>query len=228
MIYFNSSASCDTTVFNIKKQDITLKKGDLLYLMVQSPNEQINSLFVPINQSNNNYNRSSLYLKGYSINNNGELNLPLVGHVKIEGLTVDSAEQVVTKAISQYFNDMTVNVKFLSYKITLLGEIKHPGAFYTYDRNLSFLEALGQGGDLTDFGDRKRIKLIHQSDTGISSTTIDLTNDDVFTQEKYYVQPNDIIYVPPVRNKNFRLNAPLISIIFSSISTLILVLNFVK
>jgi polysaccharide export outer membrane protein len=211
-----------------KIKEIILKKGDLLYLKVQSPNEKINALFIPTNQVNYNYNLSTLYIKGYSINNNGELNLPLIGHVKVEGLTVDSAEHVLSKVISQYFNDMTVNVKFLSYKITLLGEVKHPGAFYTYDRNLSFLEALGQGGDLTDFGDRKKIKLIHQSDTGISTLNIDLTNDDIFTQEKYYIQPNDIIYVPPVRNKNFRLNAPLISIIFSSISTLILVLNFVK
>ncbi len=228
LVYFNQANLQDTT-YHPEYTDFTINRGDLIYFTVHSINKEINNIFNDATTSNMNYafSKASLFIRGYTVDNNGEINLPFIGKVSITGLTVDSAETKIQSLISEYFNDVTIKVKFVGFNITILGEVNAPGFYNIYDRNFNILEALGMAKDISVYGDRKQIKIIHQNVNGISTDIIDLTTDDIFSGKKFFLQPNDIVYVPPRKNKNFRLNAPNISIVLSSITTLILVLNFI-
>lgn len=228
LVYFNQANLQDTT-YQPEYVDFTINKGDLIYFTVHSINTEINSIFNDATNSNVNYaySKANLFIRGYTVNNAGEVNLPFIGKVFLEGLTVDSAESKIQTLISEYFNDVTIKVKFVSYNLTILGEVNAPGFYTIYDRNYNIMEALGMAKDISVYGDRKHIKVIHQGTDGITTKIIDLTTDDIFSGKKFFLQPNDIVYVPPRKNKNFRLNAPNISIVLSSITTLILVLNFI-
>ncbi len=227
LVYFNQTNLQDTT-YQLKYVDFTINKGDLIYFTVHSINKEINSIFNDATMNiNYAYSNANLFIQGYTVNNAGEVNLPFIGKVYLEGLTVDSAESKIQALISEYFNDVTIKVKFVSYNLTILGEVNAPGFYTIYDRNYNILEALGMAKDISVYGNRKQIKVIHQNTDGITTEIIDLTTDDIFSGNKFFLQPNDIIYVPPQKNKNFRLNAPNISIVLSSITTLILVLNFI-
>ncbi|MCD6366466.1 MAG: polysaccharide biosynthesis/export family protein [Bacteroidales bacterium] len=228
LVYFNQANLPDTT-YQPEYVDFSISKGDLIYFTVHSINKEINSIFNDATSSNMNYaySKANLFIKGYTVDNTGEVSLPFIGKVAITGLTVDSAEAKIQSLINEYFNDVTIKVKFVSFNLTILGEVNSPGFYSIYDRNFNILEALGMAKDISVYGDRKQIKVIHQNVDGITTEVIDLTSDDVFSGRKFFLQPNDIIYVPPRKNKNFRLNAPNISIILSSITTLVLVLNFI-
>ncbi len=228
LVYFNKSTINDS-IYHPQYSDFTINKGDLLYFTVHSINDEINKLFNDVQNTNINYaySKANLFIRGYTVDNAGQINLPFIGKVMLDGLTVDSAENKIQKLISDYFNDVTVKVKFVGFNITILGEVNAPGFYDVYDRNFNLLEALGMARDINAYGDRKQIKIIHQNVEGISTAVIDLTTDEIFASENFFLQPNDVIYVPPVRNKNFRLNAPNISLVLSSITTLILVLNFI-
>jgi len=229
LVYFNQANLPDST-YRPEYVDFSINKGDLIYFTVHSINKEINSIFNDATNSGINYaySKANLFIRGYTVNNAGEINLPFIGNVFLEGLTVDSAESKIQSLISEYFNDVTIKVKFVSYNLTILGEVNAPGFYTIYDRDFNILEALGMAKDINVYGDRKHIKVIHQNADGITTKIIDLTTDDIFSGKKFFLQPNDIVYVPPRKNKNFRLNAPNISIVLSSITTLILVLNFIS
>jgi len=230
LVYFNRTNLSDT-IYHPDNTDFLIGNGDLIYFTVHSINKEISSIFNDLSGIGSNFNysysKTNLFIKGYTVDNSGNVNLPFIGKVHISGLTVDSAEAKIQSLISEYFNDITIKVKFVSFNITILGEVNSPGFYTIYNRNFNLLEALGMAKDINVYGNRKQIQIIHNDMNGISTYTVDLTTDDIFSGRKFFLQPNDIIYVPPRKNKNFRLNAPNISIILSSITTLVLVLNFI-
>jgi polysaccharide export outer membrane protein len=121
-----------------------------------------------------------------------------------------------------------VIVKLVSFRISILGEVNKPGYYYIYQDQLNVLEAIAMAGDLTSFGDRKHVKILRQSKSGVEVSYLDLRDPAVIQAPTYYLKPNDVIYIQPLRYKNARNNITNISWLFAGVSTLILVLNFVK
>ncbi|MCX7954391.1 MAG: polysaccharide biosynthesis/export family protein [Bacteroidales bacterium] len=205
-----------------------LQKGDIIYIKIISFNRDITQLFniedvTSFGQINNAY----IYYKGYCIDDNGEINMPIIGNVYILNKTISEVEYILKEKIKNYLTDFYINVKYGGFKITILGEVKNPGINYFYTNKVTIFEALGSAGDLTDYGNRKNILLLRQTTNGLKIFRINLLKKDLFKQPYYYIQPNDILYVEPVKTKNWRLNSYNVSIILSSISTLILVINFI-
>ncbi len=123
--------------------------------------------------------------------------------------------------------DAHVIVKYGGFKFTVLGEVKQPGMFYIYNNRLSLLEAIGRAGDMTDFGNREYILIIRPTQSGSITFRINLLDKNVLQDPNFYLTPNDVVYVEPVKTKNWKLNASNVSIILSSITTMILVINFI-
>ena len=228
IVLFNQSNNIDST-YTPPQDNLIIKSGDLLYFSVYSINDNVNKMFNEDSRFvNYSFNNQALYILGYTVNNKGYINLPFVGNIKVSGLTMDSAETIVSNKIHEYFRDINVKIRFLSYYISIMGEVKRPTRATIVGRQLNIFEALSLAGDMTDFANRQDITIIRQkADNSVEIGKVNLLSDKIFKSKYYNIYPNDVIYVPPLKNKNLRLNAPNISIILSSITTLILVLNFI-
>jgi polysaccharide export outer membrane protein len=178
-----------------------------------------------------NYNQATAYVNGYSIDEKGNIDLPEAGPVNVAGLTINEAQAKIQKSFAVYLKKATIVVKLVSFKITVLGEVNNPGHYYIYNNQATLLEGLGLAGDMTDFGNRENITLVRQTDTGLGAVLINLKDAKVLSSQFYYLQPNDVVYVQPLKAKNTRSNLNALNILsigFGAISSLILLLNFIR
>ena len=231
MLYLQDLQLSDTAAIvyneNIKYK---IQPGDILYIRVTTINDNMNKLFNLESSTNYNYgyNEANMFLQGYLVNDTGYVTLPVVGEVHVKDMTIQDAQSEVKKRIDEYIKDATVVVKLTNFKITVLGEVKSPGSYMIYDNGINLFEALGRAGDLTDYGSRYNVLVVRQTREGTKSYRANLLNKDILFSEFFYIHPNDVIYVEPVKTKAWKLNSPNVSIILSSISTLILVINFLR
>lgn len=145
-------------------------------------------------------------LMPYLVDNEGYINYPIVGRLKVGGLTKSEAEQLVTEKIRPYLAETekpVVTVTMASYSVSVLGEVARPGSFLVSREKITILEALAQAGDLTIYGVRDRVKLIREDATGQKSIVILNLNDaNIINSPYYYLQQNDVVYVEPNKVKS--------------------------
>ena len=150
-------------------------------------------------------NSSSSVLMPYLVDNDGFINFPIVGKLKVGGLTKAEAEQLVTEKIRPYMAESenpVVTVTMASYSVSVLGEVNRPGTFQVSREKITILEALAQAGDLTIYGVRDRVKLIREDATGKKSIeTLNLCDANIINSPYYYLQQNDVVYVEPNKIK---------------------------
>ena len=148
---------------------------------------------------------ASSTLMPYLVDNDGYINFPIVGRMKVGGLTKAEAEQLVTEKIRPYMAESenpVVTVTMASYSVSVLGEVNHPGTFQVSREKITILEALAQAGDLTIYGVRDRVKLIREDATGKKSIeTLNLCDANIINSPYYYLQQNDVVYVEPNKIK---------------------------
>lgn len=215
--------------------EYVLKPGAILYVSIKSMNPEVNMLFNPESNMESNagqgYQRfttpSGAYLYGYEIDTDGNIKLPMLGKIQVAGLTLSEVEPVVQKKADEYLNDAIVKVKLLNFKITVLGEIRNPNAYYNYNNSITVLEAIAMASGNTDFASIKRVMVVRNVPEGRKTYMLDLSSKNVYASEAFYLQPNDYVIVQPDKYKNFQLNSQAYSLIFSSISILLAVLGFV-
>jgi polysaccharide export outer membrane protein len=196
----------DTTDIKNKPQ-YKLQTADILYVRVLTPNEQVNALFNPMFSSTtsaNAFREESLYLMGYEINDSGYIDLPVMGKLHVAGMTMDSVRNHISNEADKYLKEAQIIVKLANLRFTVLGEVKAPGMKTANDYEISILEALSYAGDVTYNGNRQNILVIRPTDKGNISFRIDVTNKDLVNTKEYFVMPNDIIYVEPLRATLFR------------------------
>lgn len=228
-VSFNNRNILDTTTVHSKnKISYKIKSGDILYVKILSINEDIDKLFSLETNGNSNYlsNTSSSYIKGYFVNEKGDIKLPVIDTIHIAGLSLDSAEVLIQKRVNDYFNNATLIIKLLNFHISVLGEVNSPGQFDIFYNGVTLLDAIAKAGGITQYGDKKHILLIRNYQDEIVTTKLDLTDINILDSDHFFLQPGDVIMVQPVKLKNFRLNAPTITLIATSITTLVLMLNF--
>ena len=141
-------------------------------------------------------------INGYLVDESGNVEIPVLGKVKLKGLTTEQAREVVRARASLYFKDPTINVRFANFRITVLGEVAKPATYVVPNEKITILDALGLAGDLTIFGRRDNVLLIRQYDDGRRETIrLDLTKSSVLNSPYYYLRQNDYIYVEPTKAK---------------------------
>ncbi|MDD6209467.1 MAG: polysaccharide biosynthesis/export family protein [Bacteroidales bacterium] len=150
--------------------------------------------------------RSTASLQTYLVDNEGYINFPVLGRVKLGGLTKKDAIALLEERISEYVKDPIVSIQFLNYKITVQGEVMKPGEYVLKNERVSILDALGMAGDLTINGERTNILLIRDNNGTIETHRFDITSSELFKSPYYYLKQNDIVYVEPnkARKKNAR------------------------
>ena len=217
------------TYISGKPKQYKLQPGDVLSVRIKTLDEETSSYFnIQPESGFQQFNPAGLYINGYSIDDKGKINLPEVGELEVGGLTLDQAQEVISRGVSRFVNNTTILVKMVSFKVTVLGEVKNPGYYYVYNEQATLLETLGMAGDVTDLGDRENITLIRQTNSGKEAILLDLKDPDILSSSYYYLQPNDVIYVQPLKAKATRGNLDaltIVSIVISAISATVGVLN---
>lgn len=229
MTYLQELTKADSLIQNTYGQETyRLQPGDVIFIRISSLNKEINELFNPNDFINTSaVNEAALYYKSYMINDDGNIEMPVIGKVHVANKTLNEIQQVIQLKTLEYFKEAYVTVKYGGFKVTILGEVRKPGVFYFYNSKVTLLEALGQAGDLNEFANREKLLIIRLTSNGLKTSRINLLDKKLLQSPDLFVQPNDIIYAEPLKSKSWKLNSYNVSIILSSISTLVLVISFV-
>jgi len=173
-------------------------------------------------------NETSLYINGYTVNDSGNVIIPILGQVPVIGLTIDEATRRIQEKAEIYLKDATAIVKLISFKVTVIGEVNRPGTYTNFNNQLTVLEAIGMAGDITDYGNRQKVLIVRPNPEGTTTYNVNLQDKNLLLSEGFFLLPNDIVIVDPIKSKVFRLNLPTLSIFLSGLSTLILILSFIQ
>lgn len=180
--------------------------NDVLSIKIKALDQKLVEMFNPSNieQSNS---ADGLYFDGFSVDDHGNVRIPVLGEVSVIGLTLDEIRIKVEKQLlDEYFNkeaDIFVTVKLAGMRYTVNGEITSPGTKTLFQDKVTILEAIANSGDITMVGNRKEVMVIRQYPHGTEMHTIDLTKVDALKSPFYYVQPNDYIYIKPLKQKSW-------------------------
>nr|WP_321029076.1 polysaccharide biosynthesis/export family protein [Bacteroides nordii] len=184
-----------------KSYEVIIHKDDLLAIIVNSKDPE---LALPFNMPLVSYqiggqNVSQQRLVGYLVNQDGNIDFPILGEIHVEGLTRMQVTELIKKRLieEELIKDPIVTVQFLNFKISVIGEVGRPGTFDISGDRITLLEALSMAGDLTIYGRRDRVAVIREKDGKRSILYHDLRSSDIFQSPCYYLQQNDIVYVEP-------------------------------
>ena len=224
----NYSTTAPTQINN-EPQAYRLQPGDVLNVRVQSVQPALNDMFSMMpGQNFMSGEPSILYLSGYLVDDAGSISLPTAGRLKVAGLTMEQSQQLIQKEVGKFMRDANVAVRLTSFRLTVLGEVRAPGRYFVYNPQATVFEALGLAGDLTEFGNRTNVKLIRQTATGSEVVLLDLTDPNLLRSKYYYLLPNDALYVEPLKARTGRGNAGNLGLVFAGLSTVILLLSFIR
>jgi polysaccharide export outer membrane protein len=137
-------------------------------------------------------------LIGYLVDREGTIDMPLLGKIKVLGKTTDEVRQIVLEKLEPFLNNPVVSVRFLNFRITVLGEVLQPGSFFVANERVTVLDMLGQAGDITPYGNRTNILVVREEDGKRGFGRLNLQDRSVFESPYFYLQQNDVIYVEPL------------------------------
>lgn len=204
-----------------------LRSDDILSITVLGLDEQaakpFNLPIIGINQAIGGYIQGAPSPPGYLIDGDGTIDFPVIGKIKLSGLSRSAAIDLIKEQLKPYLSNPTVLIHILNYKITVLGEVRNPGTFTIPNERVTLPEALGIAGDLQITAVRKNILVIRETEGKRTETRVDLTSKDLFSSPVFYLQQNDVVYVEPNRAKRNSsvINTSNVSLAISVISLLI-------
>ncbi len=208
----------------------TLKPDDLLSIIVAAENPEVTVPFnLPAIQGNYEINNNQNGIKTYLIDNMGFIDFPVLGKVKFGGLTRSEADKKLLGLLSEYIKNPSINLRILNYKVSVIGEVSKPGSYTIPGERITIFEALGLAGDLTIYGKRDNILVIHEADGKKTYTRVDITNAQALDSPAYYLSQNDVVVVEPNRTKiNSSVIGPNTTVILGSLTVLISLLVLLK
>lgn len=169
---------------------------------------------------------------GYLVDKNGNIQVPIIGQVKVGGLTTVEARELLTRKANIFFNNPTVILRNKNFKITILGEVAKPATYVIPNERVTILDALGLAGDLTVYGKRDNVLLLRKQDNGTStSIRINLNNSSLLKSPYFYLRQNDVLYVEPSRQRVASANVTFIrdiAVITSVLTTIVLLIQVFK
>ncbi len=233
ILYMQVKNAADTmSMFkNQRKINYRIQSGDNLYIRVVSMDEKTNLFLNSMGggqYAQNITSDASVYLNSYMVSTKGSVQFPLTGDIYVKNMTLAQVRKTIQKRLSKYLKKSIVIVKLVNFNITLLGEVRRPGQYKIYQNNINLFEAVSMAGDLSDFAKRSDVTIIRQSKNGSRVFHVDMTKKDLLSSPYFYLKPNDIVYVPPLKGKQFSFATFPYAVVLSALSTALLLINFFK
>jgi len=230
MVYLQSDSTQINTVY--EQYIPRIQPNDILTVVVTAADPKVTAPFNPVSSmtTSNMTQQTDMALRPtYTVDNKGDINLPMLGKVSVLGLTRLEAIEKIRTELSQYIKEPGVNINFNNFRVSVLGEVARPGSFIMPTERVTVLEALGMAGDLTIRGVRENVMLIREVDGQKKIHRLDLTQQNTLNSPYYYLAQNDVIYVEPnkaqINNSKLGANTNIIISIASLLITVISVLT---
>lgn len=228
--YLSEKEIKEITVKTFKEAEIAdykLKPNDELDINIKSLDDPATNVFQTLgNQQSTSSGYTTPYsasLSAYMIDKNGYIQLPVIGNIFVENKTIPEVISMLQDSLNNILSNPTVTVKLVNRYVSVLGEVRNPGHFSYSQEKINIYNALSLAGDVTTYGDRNDVLLVRNENGKNLSVNIDLTSSNILASDYYYLRPNDIIYVKPMRKKFWGLDTFPWSVLLSTISTVILI-----
>jgi len=205
-----------------------LRPNDYLYIHVRTPDPKLSEFFNQTSSTNmtNNQNNKFFY---YLIDDSMNIDFPYVGNINLAGCNIFMAKKKIKEALKPFLKDADLIVKLASNTYTVLGEVRKPGVINMEKEQVTIFEAIAKAGDISPFGKKKKVKLVRQTPEGEVTYLIDITDKNIINSEFYYIYPNDLIYVRPMKAKMWGIGESFsIGIIASLLALAITVSTLIK
>jgi polysaccharide export outer membrane protein len=192
----------------IESKPYRLQTNDVLSITIKAIDPKLVAIFSPSNDGGaGGKSESGLYFDGFTVDDHGNIRIPVLGELNVIGYTLDEIRVRVEKQLlAEYFNkeaNIFVTVKLAGLRYTINGEIGGPGTKTMFQEQVNILEAIANSGDITITGDRKAVTVMRKTPTGVEMHDLDLTDINVMQSPYYYLQPNDYIYIKPLKQKTW-------------------------
>ncbi len=235
LVYFSDlQENSDQSTAILNSVDPKIQPDDLLSITVNTLNPESNTLFnsgilLPSVTTTNNVN-SNLVKDGYLVDKNGFISFPVLGQVKLGGLSKEEATKKMITELKRYIKgEPIVNIRYLNFKVTVIGEVNRPSTITVPTEKINVLEALGMAGDMTVYGKRENVLVIREKEGKRNITRINLNTKETLNSPYFYLQQNDVVYVEPTvgkyRASQATTNRNLSTIIVGATSLLTLIIS---
>lgn len=213
-------------------EDYKLKPNDELYIKISSLDDAAASIFSGTGVQPALYMSSiqpyGASLMSYTIDKEGYLHLPIIGSILVRDKTLTQVSNLLKESLTNILSQPIVTVKLVNRYVSVLGEVRNPGHFAYAQDKLTVYDAIGLAGDITDYGNRDNVILIRSENGNNIRININLAKSDILASNYYYLRPNDILYVKPLRRKFWAMRQFPFAIVLSTISTAILVYSIIQ
>lgn len=214
MVYMQTSAPGDTLaksgeLIPYSVDDYELQFNDVIDVTMKTTSAELNEILQIDDSRNQIRNMDGLnsgdafFFNGYPVDNEGFVNLPLVGEIKVVGMNIPEATRAIEAKLEQYVleDNYYVRVRLGGIPYSALGEFNRPGKYTILQNRVTIFEAIANAGDMTTAAKRSKIRLVRQYPDGMRTHTINLLSDNIMESEFFFLRPNDMIYVEPLRVK---------------------------
>jgi polysaccharide biosynthesis/export protein len=195
---------------------------DNLFIRVITPDPQWSELFNTTAAGQGGaLTEESAGLLGYPVGSDGNIEIPFVGKIHVVNKTLTEIKSDLDSIFKKYLNDAAITVRLVNNYISILGEVRAPGRYPLTKDRVNIFEILSQAGDLNEYTNRQKIKLIRQSQYGPIVKEFSLLDRDILTSEYFYLMPNDIIYAQPMHGRTFSTNSSVYQVLLGSLTTIL-------
>jgi polysaccharide biosynthesis/export protein len=199
--------STDASISEVMTKPYRLQVNDVLSITIKADDPKLVTIFNPTNKGETDKSGSALYFDGFTVDDHGTIRIPVLGEINAIGFTVEELRVKIEKQLlDEYFKkeaNIFVTVRLAGFKYTINGEVGSVGTKFLFQDQVNIMEAIANSGDITITGDRKAVTIIRQSPSGTEMHDLDLTDKNVMQSPYYHLQPNDYIYVKPLKQKTW-------------------------
>lgn len=214
-----ATETVSTEYVNDRTIDYKLQPGDNLYIRFLNTIDQNSAAALAGDNNSRSYtSEAGIYLQSYTLDEEGCIELPLTGKINLKNLTVDQAKEVLQEKVSKYINQTTLIVKLSNFNLTVLGEVSKPGMYKVYQSQINLFEAIAMAGNMTNFAQKDNVKIVRQTENGSEIVVVDMGQADILSSPYYYLKPNDIVYVEPMKIKQWGFTTFPYSTVFSIVT----------
>jgi polysaccharide biosynthesis/export protein len=208
LVYLQKKGTSSSAVVSqVGIKPYRIQTNDILNITIKAIDPKLVEIFSSNSQSQGAPSEHSLYFNGYSVDDHGNIRMPILGEINVIGYTTEEIRKTIEDQLLQNYlkkeAGVFVMVKLSGFRYIINGEVGNTGTKVLFQERVNIMEAIANSGDVTVTGDRKNVKVFRKYPQGTEIYTIDLTDSNAVNSPVYYLQNNDYIYVQPLKQKTW-------------------------